>query len=79
MNKMKFQTKFLQFATRKFGSQSVLADLIESNQVQLSRYATGKRDMPLSVFLKILKAVGGKIQLPNFDMRKSYEFKRGKN
>ena len=60
-------------ALEKFETQKKLADTIDSSQIQVSRYATGKRDIPLSLFLRILKNIGGKIRLPS---RSKKGFKR---
>jgi DNA-binding transcriptional regulator YdaS (Cro superfamily) len=60
-----FQKKVIKIAIEKYGTQQKLARRIKSNQVQINRYATGKRDMPVSIFLKILRLIGGKIELPD--------------
>lgn len=57
------QKKVLKLAIEKHGSQTKLAEHLKTNQIQISRYATGARDMPLSMFLKMLRMIGGKIAL----------------
>jgi len=59
------QQYILNLAIRKSKTQANLAEFLGTNQVQISRYHTGKRDMPLSLFLKVLRFLGGKIELRN--------------
>lgn len=55
------QKKVFKLAIEKYGSQQKLADELGTNQIQISRYATCTRDVPLSVFIKVLKKIKGKI------------------
>jgi len=59
----RIQIKIMKLAIAKYKTQANLAVKIKSNQIQISRYATGQRDMPLSLFLTVLNLVGGKIEL----------------
>jgi len=55
------QRKIFKLAIKKYGSQKQVAEELDTNQIQVSRYATCSRDMPLSIFIKLLKKIGGKI------------------
>jgi len=59
----RIQIKIMKLAIAKYKTQANLAVKIKSNQIQISRYATGQRDMPLSLFLTVLNLLGGKIEL----------------
>ena len=56
----KIQLKIIREASEKAGSQAALARFLEMAPQNFNRYATGKRELPLTNYFEIKKFLDGK-------------------